>query len=244
MLIIKNLGVGVSGKIVVDDFNLSVKPGQIHAVMGPNGSGKSSLAYALAGHPHYQITSGTITLNNQILNDHTPDQRAKKGLFLAFQYPLSVSGVPVQNFLKLAYDAIHPDKPYKTILSFRQELKAHALELGIKPELLERSLNEGFSGGEKKRIEILQLLVLKPHYAVLDETDSGLDIDSIKLVAKAINFAVSKFGTGCLIITHYQRILNYVRPNFVEVMVDSHLVAKGGPDMVKKLEKSGYRQWR
>jgi Fe-S cluster assembly ATP-binding protein len=240
MLEINNLSVSVENKAIIRGLDLRLKPGEIHSLMGPNGSGKSTLAYTLAGHPFYQVTSGTASLNGHQLLDMSPNERARLGLFLAFQYPVTIEGISVQNFLKAAHDAIHGKKG--SVLDFRKALAKRGKSLGIKPELLSRSLNDGFSGGEKKRVEVLQVLTLKPKVAIFDETDSGLDIDSIKLAALGIRQAVKEFNTACLVITHYQRILKYLKPDKVHIMLEGNIVKSGSLDLVTKLEKHGYKQ--
>ena len=240
MLSVKDLTITLEDQTIVHGFHLSVKPGEVHVIMGPNGSGKSTLAHTLAGHPHYQVSSGSIKLNRHELVDTPPNERAVAGLFLAFQYPVAIEGISVQNFLRTAHHEHFPQDT-TTVLEFRHHLQQVARTLGIKDSLLKRSLNDGFSGGEKKRVEILQMLTLQPKYAIFDETDSGLDIDSIKLAAKGINQAVTDFRTGVIIITHYQRILKYVKPTHVHVMISGHLVKSGGPNLAKELEKSGYK---
>lgn len=242
MLRLTNLHVSIDNKPILKGIDLAINPGEIHVIMGPNGSGKSTLAYSLAGHPHYQLTKGTILIDNIHLEDSSPDERAKAGLFLAFQYPVTIEGVSVQNFLKTAHDTLWGKT--KSVLEFRKQLESQAKKLGIQPDLLSRSLNDGFSGGEKKRVEVLQVLTLKPKYAIFDETDSGLDIDSIKLAAQGINQAIDQFNTGCLIITHYQRILKYLHPDFVHVMVNGKIIKTGDVNLVTQLEKSGYSQWQ
>lgn len=263
MLSIQNLFVSIEEKEILKGISLDVKPGEVHAVMGPNGSGKSTLAYSLAGHPTYSVgstklqapsskqiqnskkQSGVLIDGNDLL-EMSPDERAKAGLFLAFQYPVEIPGVRVQNFLKQAWEARFEKSvkdEFGSVLGFRQHLEKLAAELEVKPELLKRNLNEGFSGGEKKRLEILQMAVLEPKYAVLDETDSGLDIDAIKAVAKGVNKIVKKFNTGVVVITHYQRILKFLKPEFVHVVVDGKVVQNGGSELVKKLEKEGYKEW-
>lgn len=242
MLSLKKLHISVDHKPIVKDLSLTIKPKEIHAVMGPNGSGKSTLAHTLAGHPHYSLDQGKVILNKKDLTQESPDVRAQSGLFLAFQYPVEIDGVSVQNFLKTAYDSIHQEKIQK-VLSFRKTLQIYAGKLGLDPEFLSRSLNVGFSGGEKKRVEVLQMLALKPKIAVLDETDSGLDIDSIKLAAKGINQTIQDNQTGVLLITHYQRILEFVKPTHVHIMVDGRIVQSGGLGLVIAVENSGYQQF-
>jgi Fe-S cluster assembly ATP-binding protein len=226
--------------------DLEVKPGEVHAIMGPNGSGKSTLAYTLAGHPFYEVEAGSqIELDQHNVLEFAPDQRAAAGLFLAFQYPVEVAGVKVQNFLRLAYNArftAEPSKLFPTVLAFRQHLQALAKELKVKPELLSRGLNEGFSGGEKKRVEILQMAVLEPKYAILDETDSGLDVDAMRAVAEGVKKIVEKHQTGVIVITHYQRILKYLQPDFVHVMKAGRIVQSGGKDLAAELEAKGYEK--
>lgn len=229
--------------------NLTVKPGEVHAIMGPNGSGKSTLAYTLAGHPFYKVTTGQkgttseVTLDDKDLLEKAPDERAAMGLFLAFQYPVEVAGVKVQNFLRLAYNARfanQPEKLFPSVLAFRKHLESLAKELKVNPELLKRGLNEGFSGGEKKRVEILQMAVLEPKYAILDETDSGLDVDAMKAVALGVKKIIEKYHTGVIVITHYQRILKYLQPDFVHVMKKGQIVQSGNQELAKMLEKKGY----
>jgi len=241
MLQIKNIHVCVGDKSIVNGVSLSVEPGEIHAIMGPNGSGKSTLAYTLAGHPQYTVTKGSIAIDDVELFELSPDQRAREGMFLAFQYPVEVSGVSVQNFLRVAYEAKFGK--LKSILEFRSHIKDLAKELKVKPELIERSLNEGFSGGEKKRVEILQMAVLKPKFAVLDETDSGLDVDAIRAVAEGIQTIRAKQNTGMIVITHYQRILKYLKPDMVHVMAKGKIVQSGGHMLAEELEKNGYAQY-
>lgn len=244
--VIKNLEVVVEGKQVVRGIDLVVKPGEVHAIMGPNGSGKSTLAYALAGHPAYKVgrevrSQGSgVSINGDDILHLTPDQRAKRGLFLAFQYPVAVPGVSVQNFLWAAYQAVGSREKKLLVLEFRKHLRQEAEQLGIKQELLSRSLNDGFSGGEKKRVEILQLLALRPKYAILDETDSGLDIDAIQVVSSGVRRVVGEYNTGVIVITHYQRILRFLQPNFVHVMVGGRIVKSGGKELASELERKGY----
>lgn len=243
-LLISNLKVSVEEKAILKGVSLEIQPGEIHAIMGPNGSGKSTLANTLAGHPLYEITSGSIILAGKELLKKSPDERANLGLFLAFQYPAEVAGVRVQNFLKAAYDqrfANHPEKKFSSVLEFRRYLEKLAIELGIGRELLSRGLNQGFSGGEKKRLEILQMALLEPKFAILDETDSGLDVDAIKAVAAGIKQVVEKHRTGILVITHYQRILSQLSPDIVHIMKEGAIVATGDKHLVSQVEKKGYQ---
>jgi Fe-S cluster assembly ATP-binding protein len=245
LLELKNLHVALEdGTEIVKGVDLGISPGEVHAVMGPNGSGKSTLAYALMGHPAYEITEGQILFDGQDLTEAGADERAQKGLFLAFQYPHAIPGVTVTSFLRSAINAIRKarkggvDDPVP-VKEFRTELLAAMDRLKVPRELAQRYLNEGFSGGEKKRVEILQMAMLKPRIAVLDETDSGLDIDALKIVAGGVKELVGP-DMGALVITHYQRILNYIRPDFVHVFVDGRIVEEGGPELAHKLEAEGY----
>jgi Fe-S cluster assembly ATP-binding protein len=244
LLEIKNLHVAVNGQEIVRGVDLAVDTNQVHAIMGPNGSGKSTLAYALMGHPGYEITEGEILFEGENLVELEADERAQRGLFLAFQYPHAVPGVTVTSFLRSAVNAVRKarndgqDDPVK-IPEFRKSLMAAMEMLRIPKDLAGRYLNEGFSGGEKKRVEILQMAVLKPRIAVLDETDSGLDIDALKIVADGVRRLVGP-DMGAIVITHYQRILNYIKPDFVHVFVDGSIVAEGGPELAEKLEAEGY----
>lgn len=244
LLEITNLETAINETPILKGVSLTIKPGEIHAVMGPNGSGKSTLAYTLAGHPAYEITGGQVEMDGEDIIELSPDERSKSGLFLAFQYPIEVPGVRVQNFLRLAYEARfadQPDKKFPSVLAFRKHLETLAEELHVKKELLKRGLNEGFSGGEKKRLEILQMAVLEPKYAILDETDSGLDIDAIRAVAEGVKKIVEKYKTGIIVITHYQRILDYLKPDFVHVLKEGKITQSGGIELVEKLEKEGYQ---
>jgi Fe-S cluster assembly ATP-binding protein len=233
---------------ILHGIDLIVKPGEIHAIMGPNGSGKSTLAYTLAGHPFYELDNvennkTEISIDGEDLIEMSPDQRAAAGLFLAFQYPVEVPGVKVQNFLRLAYNARfaeQPEKHFPSVLAFRKHLQSLAEELKVNPELLKRGLNEGFSGGEKKRVEILQMAVLEPKYAILDETDSGLDVDAIKAVAEGVKKIIQKYNTGVVVITHYQRILQYLKPDFVHMAKAGKIVKSGGAEFAAELESKGY----
>jgi Fe-S cluster assembly ATP-binding protein len=239
LLEIVDLHVNVEDKEILKGVNLTINAGEIHAIMGRNGSGKSTLSYALMGHPRYKVTSGKMLYKGQEISEMSPDQRAKLGLALAFQYPVSIPGVSVSNFLRKTVNAVRGrDIPVK---EFRLELKALMAKLGVKDEFLSRYVNDGFSGGEKKRLEILQLSMLNPSLAILDETDSGLDIDALKTVSEGVN-ALSKADTAILLITHYQRMLNYVQPQFVHVFQDGKIVASGGSELALELEDRGY-EW-
>lgn len=247
---IKNLAVTVADKAVVRGVSLSIKAGERHVIMGPNGSGKSSLAYALAGHPAYEVTSGTVKLGKTNLLELSPDQRAQAGLLLAFQYPVEVPGLTVWQFLWQAYqDRFATSQPHSgpkiaKPIDFIKHLESLVSEVALPKTVLQRGLNEGFSGGEKKRLELLQLFVLQPRFAIFDETDSGLDIDAVKTVASGIARLSQEYQVGCLIITHYQRLLQYVTPDFVHIMVNGKLVESGGPELVKKVEQLGYSQYK
>ena len=225
-------------KEILHGVDLTVRAGQIHAIMGPNGSGKSTLAYSIAGHPKYTITRGTITLDGEDVLAMKVDQRARAGLFLAMQYPVEVPGVSVSNFLRTAKTAIDGQAP--KLRSWVKDVKTAMDELAIDPSFAERDLNTGFSGGEKKRHEILQLQLLDPRIAILDETDSGLDIDALRVVAAGVNQFHARGGKGVLLITHYTRILRYITPDFVHVFVDGRIAEEGGPDLAEKLEAGGY----
>ena len=245
---LKNLHVALEdGTEIVKGVDLAVSTGEVHAIMGPNGSGKSTLAYAIAGHPAYRITEGRIALDGVDITEAEADVRAQAGLFLAFQYPHAIPGVTVTNFLRQAINAVRrarnggTDDPMP-VPEFRKELLAQMDRLKVSRELASRYLNDGFSGGEKKRVEILQMAMLRPKIAVLDETDSGLDIDALKVVAGGVKELVGP-EMGALVITHYQRILNYVTPDYVHVFVDGKIVEEGGPELAERLEASGYEEW-
>ena len=234
---VRGLHVSVEGKHILRGIDLVVKQGEIHALMGPNGSGKSTLSNVIMGRPGYQITAGQILLNGEDITVLTPDERAKRGLFLAMQYPTEIPGVSVVNFLRTAYQAIKGEQI--SALAFRKHMKEQMDRLGIEDSMVQRYVNQGFSGGEKKRNEVLQLAVLQPQIALLDETDSGLDIDSLKLVAESVNELVGPH-LGVLIITHYQRMLNYITPEHVHVMMKGQIVKSGGPELAFELEAKGY----
>ncbi|HEY5229410.1 MAG TPA: Fe-S cluster assembly ATPase SufC [Galbitalea sp.] len=244
-LIIKNLQVSVDveggTKEILKGVDLSVEQGSIHAIMGPNGSGKSTLAYTIAGHPKYHVTGGSITLDGENVLKMTVDARARAGLFLAMQYPVEIPGVTVQNFLRTAKTAIDGEAP--PLRPWLKEVKDSMSELRIDKGFAERNVNEGFSGGEKKRHEILQLELLKPKFAILDETDSGLDVDALKIVSKGVNRAHENTGLGVLLITHYTRILRYIHPDFVHVFVDGRVAEEGGPELAERLENEGYDRY-
>lgn len=240
---IRNLHVSVENAEILKGVDLAVKPGEIHALMGPNGTGKSTLAKALMGHPGYVITEGEILLGGEDISEMDPDERSRNGLFLAFQYPVAIPGVSVANFLRMAINAHRrehdPDDKGISVPEFRTLLKEKMDLLEINHEFAGRYLNDGFSGGEKKRAEILQLATLEPKIAILDETDSGLDIDALKIVSNGVN-ALAGDKLGVLIITHYQRILNYIKPDFVHIMLDGKIVESGGAELAKQLEELGY----
>lgn len=237
LLSIDNLHVEVEGKEILKGVTLEINVGEIHALMGRNGSGKSTLSYALMGHPKYTVTKGSIKYKGQDIGDLATDERARLGLTLAFQYPVAIPGVSVSNFLRAAVKAVRgKDIPVK---EFRKELKVVMEKMGVPKEFLSRYINDGFSGGEKKRLEIMQLALLKPQMAVLDETDSGLDIDALKTVSDGVNSLVSK-DSSILLITHYQRILNYVKPDHVHVFHNGKIILSGGPELSHKLEEKGY----
>jgi len=241
---LKNLHVALEdGTQIVKGVDLTVSSGEVHAIMGPNGSGKSTLAYAIAGHPAYEITEGQILLDGTDITQSGADERAQAGLFLAFQYPHAIPGVTVTSFLRSALNAVRKARKGEAdpvpIPEFRKELLAQMDRLKVSRELASRYLNDGFSGGEKKRVEILQMAMLKPKIAVLDETDSGLDIDALRIVAGGVQELVGP-EMGALVITHYQRILDYVTPDHVHVFVDGRIVESGGAELAKKLEAEGY----
>jgi Fe-S cluster assembly ATP-binding protein len=248
VLELKNLHVALEdGTEIVKGVDLSVRPNEVHAVMGPNGSGKSTLAYALMGHPAYEITEGELLLDGENILEMEADERAQRGLFLAFQYPHAVPGVTVTSFLRSAINAVRKaqnggeENPIP-IPEFRKELLDRMDQLKVSRELASRYLNDGVSGGEKKRVEILQMAMLKPRIAILDETDSGLDIDALKVVAGGVKELVGP-EMGVLVITHYQRILDYITPDFVHVFIDGRIVEEGGPELAHKLEAEGYERY-
>jgi len=242
-LIIRNLKVSIEGKEILKGVNLTLPKGEVHAIMGPNGTGKSTLAYTLMGHPAYEVTDGEVIFKGQNILELEPDERSRLGIFLAFQYPVAIPGVTVANFLRTAVNARrraqNPEDKGIPIPEFRKMLKAKMELLRVDSSFAGRYLNDGFSGGEKKRAEILQMAVLQPEIAILDETDSGLDIDALRIVAEGVN-ALRGENLGVLVITHYQRILNYIRPDVVHVMMDGRIVETGDADLALHLEEHGY----
>jgi len=243
-LVIKDLHVQVEGKAILKGVNLAVKQGEVHAMMGPNGSGKSTLAYTLMGHPNYIVTQGEVYLNGQSILGLGPDERSRLGMFLAFQYPTAIPGVSVANFLRMAINAHRGNgngRKKITPMEFRKLLTDKMALLEMDRSFAARYLNEGFSGGEKKRAEILQMAVLEPKIAILDETDSGLDIDALKIVSRGVNTLAGP-NMGVLVITHYQRILRYIKPDFVHVFMDGRIVMSGGQELANRLEAEGY-EW-
>lgn len=242
-LVIKNLHVSIEDKQILKGVDLTIKQGEIHAIMGPNGTGKSTLAYTLMGHPSYTVTEGEIWFKGQNILELEPDERSRAGIFLAFQYPVSIPGVTVANFLRTAINArrraANPEDKGMPIPEFRKMLKERMSLLKMDNAFAGRYLNEGFSGGEKKRAEILQMATLKPEIAILDETDSGLDIDALRIVADGVN-ALSGSELGVLVITHYQRLLDYIKPQYVHIMLGGRIVETGGPELALHLEEHGY----
>jgi Fe-S cluster assembly ATP-binding protein len=228
-------------KEILKGVDLTVNSGETHAIMGPNGSGKSTLAYSIAGHPKYEITGGSVHLDGQNILEMSVDERAKAGLFLAMQYPVEVPGVSVSNFLRTAATALRGEAP--NVRKWVGEVKDAMAALKMDPTFAERSVNEGFSGGEKKRHEIMQLELLKPRIAILDETDSGLDVDALKIVSEGVNRAKAANDLGVLLITHYTRILRYIKPDFVHVFANGRIVEEGGPELADKLEEHGYEEY-
>ena len=236
---IKNLVVSVGGKNVVDGLSLAVPAGEVHAIMGPNGTGKSSLSKAIAGHPDYKIESGDVLMNGESLVGLPPDEIARKGIFLAFQYPVSIPGVSIANFIRACLSARLPEGETINAVEYYKELYSKMDELKMSRSFTSRSVNDGFSGGEKKRCDILQMLMLKPKFAILDETDSGLDIDALRIVSEGVNAARSP-SIGMLLITHYHRLLEYIKPDKVHVMSGGKIVKSGGAELAVELEQKGY----
>lgn len=238
LLEVTDLHAEIEGKAILKGLSLTIKAGEVHAIMGPNGSGKSTLANVLMGHPSYKITSGKILYKGKDITVLSVEQRARQGMFLAFQYPTAIPGVTVANFLRTALKAVSEDEK-QAVKSFRKKLKEKMGLLGMDFKFATRYVNDGFSGGEKKRLEILQMAILNPEFAILDETDSGLDIDALRIVSEGINRLAGP-EKGILLITHYQRMLDYVKPTFVHVLRDGRIEKSGGPELAKELEKTGY----
>jgi Fe-S cluster assembly ATP-binding protein len=242
---IKNLHVSIEGKEILKGVDLTIEQGKVHAIMGPNGTGKSTLAYTLMGHPSYTVTEGEVIYKGQNVLELEPDERSRLGIFLAFQYPVAIPGVTVANFLRTAINArrraVNPEDKGMPIPEFRKLLKEKMAMLKMDQTFAGRYLNEGFSGGEKKRAEILQMATLQPEIAILDETDSGLDIDALRIVSEGVNTLMNK-DMGVLVITHYQRLLNYIKPDYVHVMLGGKIVESGGPELALHLEEKGY-EW-
>ncbi|MEP6946677.1 MAG: Fe-S cluster assembly ATPase SufC [Acidobacteriota bacterium] len=241
LLEVKDLHAGIDGKEILKGLNLQVKKGEVHAIMGPNGSGKSTLSKVLAGHPSYEVISGEVLFDGKNLLELEPDERAREGVFMAFQYPVEVPGVSNSQFLRLAYNqkAKHQGKEELDPLEFNDYLKLKAKVVEMSSEFFKRSVNEGFSGGEKKRNEILQMAVLEPKLAILDETDSGLDIDALRIVAEGVN-TLRNSENAIILVTHYQRLLNYIQPDFVHVLAGGKIVKEGGKELAVELEAKGY----
>jgi Fe-S cluster assembly ATP-binding protein len=242
---IKDLHVSIDteqgSKEILKGVSLTINTGEIHAIMGPNGSGKSTLASTIAGHPRYNVDSGSITLDGEDVLAMSVDERARAGLFLAMQYPVEVPGVTMTNFLRTAKTALDGEAP--SLRHWTKDVKAAMSQLRIDADFAQRNVNEGFSGGEKKRVEILQLELFKPKFAIMDETDSGLDVDALKVVSEGHNRVHAEGAMGTLLITHYTRILRYIKPNFVHVFVDGHIVEEGGPELADRLEEEGYDRY-
>ncbi len=243
LLDIKNLHVSINGKEILKAFNLTVNKGEVHAIMGPNGTGKSTLAAAITGREGYEITQGEIWFNGELINDMSPDERANKGIFLSFQYPVEIPGVSMTNFMRTALNAKREfnNQPPVSASDFLKKMEEMKNLVEIHSKLTNRSVNEGFSGGEKKKNEIFQMAMLEPTMAILDETDSGLDIDALKVVAKGVN-ALRADDNGFVVITHYQRLLDFIVPDFVHVMYDGSIVKSGGKELALELEANGY-EW-
>ena len=230
-----------TSKPILKGVNLTIRSGEVHAIMGPNGSGKSTLASTIAGHPKFRVDSGSVTLDGQDVLTMSVDERARAGLFLAMQYPVEIPGVTTSNFLRSAKTAIDGEAP--SLRTWTKDVKSAMAKLKINPDMVQRNVNEGFSGGEKKRHEILQMELLHPKIALLDETDSGLDVDALKVVSEGVNRVLTEQNTGVMLITHYTRILRYITPQFVHVFSDGRVVDKGGPDLAERLEEEGYDRY-
>ena len=241
MIDIKNLHASIDGKDILKGIDLTIEPGKVHAIMGPNGSGKSTLSYVLAGREDYEVTGGDIVLNGESIMDMAPEERAAKGVFLAFQYPVEIPGVQMTTFMKTAVNSVRKARGQSELdaIDFLKLMKGKCKELGISDEMMKRAVNVGFSGGEKKRNEVLQMAMLEPTFAVLDETDSGLDIDALKVVADGVN-KMRGGDRSFLVITHYQRLLDYIKPDVVHVMANGKIIKTGGPELAHELEAKGY----
>jgi Fe-S cluster assembly ATP-binding protein len=239
MLIIKNLEVSIENKKILNGVNLEISTNTTHALMGQNGSGKSTLSQTIMGNPVYQVAGGQILFEDKSILNDKPEERAKKGIFLSFQYPSEISGVGIPSYLRLIYNNSHKEK--LSPIKFREFLKEKTKILGIKEEMLHRSLNEGFSGGEKKKMEMFQMLVIEPKLAILDEVDSGLDVDALKIVSKAVNYLKDKKKMSVLVITHYARILKYIEPDFVHIMKDGKITQSGDKKLAHEIEENGYK---
>lgn len=245
-LIIKDLRVSVEGKEIIKGLNLAIKTGEIHAIMGPNGSGKSSLCKVVMGHPAYEVTGGSVEFDGEDVLAMSPDKRAQAGLFLSFQYPRAIPGLTMSHFLRSAYNAVmkakDPEERPLSVMKFAELLKAKMKELHIALPMAERAVNEGFSGGEMKKTEMLQMALLEPKVAMLDETDSGLDVDALRLVCSTVKAQYDRTGMGVLLITHYNRILDYITPDHVHVMKDGVILRSGGPELAREVEEKGYAE--
>ncbi len=244
MIEIKNLHATINGKEILKGLNLSIGDGEVHAIMGPNGAGKSTLSYVLSGRHGYEVTSGTVELDGKDILNLTPDERAAAGLFLAFQYPVEIPGVQMTTFLKTALNSVRKARGEEELdaIGFLKLMKSKCKELGISDDMMKRAVNVGFSGGEKKRNEVLQMAMLEPKFAVLDETDSGLDIDALKIVSEGVN-ALRAQNRSFLVITHYQRLLDYIKPDHVHVLAEGKIVKSGGADLALELEEKGYAEF-
>ena len=244
LLEIEDLCAEVSGKQIIKDFNLTINEGEVHAIMGPNGAGKSTLSYVLCGKPNYKVTSGTVRFKGKDLLSMSTEDRAREGVFLVMQYPVEIPGVPSTTFLKHSINAIrkHKNLPELDTMEFLKMVREEGRKLGLDNEMLKRPINVGFSGGEKKRMEALEMAVLKPDFAILDEADSGLDIDAMKVVAESVN-SLRDGKKSMLIITHFQRLLNYVEPDFVHIFADGHIVKTGNKQLAVELEQNGYAEY-
>jgi len=244
MIEIKNLHAEIEGKEILKGIDLSIGAGEVHAIMGPNGSGKSTLSNVIAGHDAYEVTEGSITLGGEDVLELEPEERAALGIFLAFQYPIEIPGVQMTTFLKTAVNAIRKQRGVEELdaLGLLKLMKRKTKELGISDDMMKRAVNVGFSGGEKKRNEVLQMAMLEPKFAVLDETDSGLDIDALKIVADGVNALRAK-DRSFLVITHYQRLLDYIKPDVVHILADGKIIKSGGPDLAIELEEKGYTEF-